>query len=54
MRKVVLAAVLSFGMASASTAAPAAVSDLPVLPMPARFKARNDRFSFVRARTGAV
>jgi len=54
MRKVVLAAVLSFGMASASAAAPATTSDLPVLPMPASLKVGTGSFSFVGARIGAT
>lgn len=44
MRDVVLAAVLSFGMASAGSAAVAAMTDLPLLPMPASVKTGTGSF----------
>ena len=53
MRNVVLAAVLSFGMASASAAAPAPGSNLPLLPMPASVTAGTGSFSFAGARIDA-
>jgi len=54
MRNVVLAAVLSFGMASASAAAPLPISNLPVLPMPASVMRGTGSFRFAGARMEAV
>jgi hexosaminidase len=54
MRKVVLAVVLSFGMASAGAAAPAPSSSLPLLPMPATVKVGVGSFRFEGARIDAA
>jgi hexosaminidase len=54
MRNVVLAAVLSFGMASAGAAAPAPSSSLPLLPMPATVKVGVGSFRFEGARIDAA
>jgi len=54
MRNVVLAAVLSFGMASASAAAPAPGSNLPLLPMPASVTGGTGSFRFEGAQIDAA
>ena len=54
MRNVVLAAVLSLGMASASAAAPAPDSDFPLLPMPASITTGTGSFRFGGAGVDAL